>query len=237
MLASLVIFMPAFSAMKSAIPLFNPFSWDGVWISTDQAIFGTDAWRFFQPLLGFPIVTSALSLAYVLWFFLIYAGSVYFCFLARDRELRARYFVAYFALWMVCGVCLAVLFSSVGPCFVGPLLGDHRFDEQMTYLRAVPEASLDLVLAADVFIYFHELMQVGPPAARALKAGGLIAFSVETHDGDGVILRDTLRYAHSEPHVREAMAAGGLELLMVEQAWARREKGDEVPGLVVVARR
>lgn len=109
--------------------------------------------------------------------------------------------------------------------------------EAMTYLRAVPEASLDLVLAADVFIYFHELMQVGPPAARALKTGGLIAFSVETHDGDGVILRDTLRYAHSEPHVREAMAAGGLELLVVEQAWARREKGDEVPGLVVVARR
>ena len=34
-----------------------------------------------------------------------------------------------------------------------------------------------------------------------------------------------------------AMAAGGLELLVVEQAWARREKGDEVPGLVVVARR
>ncbi|KQY98249.1 hypothetical protein ASD45_20070 [Pseudolabrys sp. Root1462] len=109
--------------------------------------------------------------------------------------------------------------------------------EAMTYLRAVPDASLDLVLAADVFIYFHELMQVGPPAARALKSGGLIAFSVETHDGDGVILRNTLRYAHSEPHVREAMAAGGLELLVVEQAWARREKGDEVPGLVVVARR
>ncbi|MBS0534202.1 MAG: methyltransferase domain-containing protein [Proteobacteria bacterium] len=109
--------------------------------------------------------------------------------------------------------------------------------EAMTYLRALPEASLDLIVAADVFIYFHELLQVGAPAARALKPGGLLVFSVETHDGDGVILRDTLRYAHAPAHVREAMTAGGLELVMMEQAWARREKGNEVPGLVVVARR
>lgn len=108
--------------------------------------------------------------------------------------------------------------------------------EAMTYLRAAPEASLDLIIAADVFIYFHELMQVGAPAARALKPQGLFAFSVETHDGDGVILRDTLRYAHAPAHVREAMAAGGLALVTMEQAWARREKGDEVPGLVVVAK-
>lgn len=109
--------------------------------------------------------------------------------------------------------------------------------EAMTYLRAAPAASLDLIIAADVFIYFHELMQIGVPAARALKPGGLIAFSVETHDSDGVILRDTLRYAHSEGHVREAVTGGGLEVLCLERAWARREKGDEVPGLVVVARR
>src|SRR5690606_1806437 len=90
--------------------------------------------------------------------------------------------------------------------------------EAMTYLRGVRAASFDLIIAADVFIYFHELMQIGAPAARALKPGGFIAFSVETHDGDGVILRDTLRYAHSEAHVREAVDAGGLELLICERA-------------------
>ncbi|MFA6266694.1 MAG: methyltransferase domain-containing protein [Pseudolabrys sp.] len=108
--------------------------------------------------------------------------------------------------------------------------------EAMTFLGAVPEASLDLILAADVFIYFHELIQIGAPAARALKPGGVLAFSVETHDSDGVILRDTLRYAHSESHVRQAIAAGGLELRALQTAWARHEKGAEVPGLVVVAR-
>jgi hypothetical protein len=151
-LASLVVFMPAFSAIKSAIPLFNPFGWDGMWIAADQAIFGTDAWRFFQPLLGFPIVTSALSVAYVLWFFLIYSGSVYFCFLARDRELRARYFITYFAVWTACGVFLAILLSSVGPCFVGPLRGDQRLDEQIANLRAPNEQYTVLVLKAEDFL-------------------------------------------------------------------------------------
>lgn len=108
--------------------------------------------------------------------------------------------------------------------------------EAMTYLRSARPASFDLILAADVFIYFHELMQIGAPVARVLRPGGHVAFSVETHDGEGVILRDTLRYAHSEKHVREAVAGGGLELLVCERASTRTEKGVPVPGLVVVAR-
>jgi predicted TPR repeat methyltransferase len=107
--------------------------------------------------------------------------------------------------------------------------------EAMTYLGSARLRSFDLILAADVFIYFHELMQIGAPVARALKPGGYIAFSVETHDGDGVILRDTLRYAHSDSHVREAVVGGGLELLICERASTRTEKGVPVPGLVVVA--
>lgn len=109
--------------------------------------------------------------------------------------------------------------------------------EAVTYLRGAAEAAYDLVVAADVFIYFHELMQIGAPVARVLKPGGFLAFSVETHDGDGVILRDTLRYAHAEAHVREAVAGGGLELLVCERASTRTEKGIPVPGLVVVAKK
>lgn len=109
--------------------------------------------------------------------------------------------------------------------------------EAMTFLRGTAAVSLDLILAADVFIYFHELMQIGAPVARALRPGGILAFSVETHDGDGVILRDTLRYAHAEAHVRAAVAGGGLELLICERASTRTEKGLPVPGLVVVAKK
>src|SRR3569623_1403973 len=111
--------------------------------------------------------------------------------------------------------------------------------ECMTFLReeAVAGARHDLILAADVFIYFHELMQVPRFAVPVMAPDALIAFSVETHEGDGVILRDTLRYAHGEAHVRHALERGGLDIVLLESAPARNEKGEPVPGLVVVARK
>jgi predicted TPR repeat methyltransferase len=111
--------------------------------------------------------------------------------------------------------------------------------EAMTYLRAEAErgAAYDLIIAADALIYFHELRQVPPVAAKVLKPGGVLAFTVETHEGDGVILRDTLRYAHGAPHVRGALSLGGLEPVSLDSASARTEKGVPVPGLVVVARK
>jgi predicted TPR repeat methyltransferase len=110
--------------------------------------------------------------------------------------------------------------------------------ECMTFLReeAVAGARYDLILAADVFIYFHELAQVPRFALPVMAPGGLIAFSVETHDGDDVLLRDTLRYAHGEAHVRHAIDTGGLELVRLDRVSSRSEKGLPVPGLVVVAR-
>jgi hypothetical protein len=139
MLIAVIVLMPAFSATKSAIPLFNPYSWDPTWIAADQAIHGMDAWQLLQPAFGFPIVTSLLSVAYHAWLFLVYAGTVYFCFFAKDRELRAQYFIGYFAIWTVLGAGLAIALASVGPCFVAPLFGDHRFDGHMAYLRAANE--------------------------------------------------------------------------------------------------
>jgi predicted TPR repeat methyltransferase len=59
---------------------------------------------------------------------------------------------------------------------------------------------------------------------------------VETHDGDGVLLRETLRYAHGEAHVRRSMAAAGLEPVSLDFASTRTEKGVPVPGLIVLAK-
>lgn len=146
MLLALVVYMPVFSAMKSAIPLFNTYAWDPALIAADRAIHGTDAWRVLQPALGHPLITSALSVAYHAWITLVYAGGVYFCFVHRDREVRARYFIGFFAIWTVIGIALATGLASVGPCFVGPLFGDHSFDPQMAYLRAANEHYRVMVL-------------------------------------------------------------------------------------------
>ena len=96
-------------------------------------------------------------------------------------------------------------------------------------------ARYHLILAADVFMYLEDLAPVLKAAAQVLAPKGLLAFSVETHDGDGVILRETLRYAHGSAHVRAALAAAGLKAVSLDSASTRTEKGVPVPGLIVVA--
>jgi hypothetical protein len=156
MLFALALFMPAFSAMKSAIPLFQSFSWDPVWIAVDRSIHGADPWRILQPLLGYPAVTALLAAAYHLWILLIYAGGIYFCFFQKNAELRTRYFIGFFAIWTIIGVAMATGFASVGPCFVGPLLDDPHFNEQMAYLRAANEHFPIMVLdIQDQLVAWH----------------------------------------------------------------------------------
>jgi predicted TPR repeat methyltransferase len=95
----------------------------------------------------------------------------------------------------------------------------------------------DLAVAADVFVYFVDLTPILAATARVIEAGGILAFTVETHEGDGVILRDTLRFAHSEAHVRAALDEAGLSVLSLQKVSTRTEKKIPVPGLLVVARR
>ena len=97
------------------------------------------------------------------------------------------------------------------------------------------KARYHLVLAADVFMYLEDLAPVLAPVAQVLVSPGQLAFSVETHEGDGVILRETLRYAHGKAHVQAALTAAGLKPISLDFASTRTEKGVPVPGLIVVA--
>jgi predicted TPR repeat methyltransferase len=102
-------------------------------------------------------------------------------------------------------------------------------------LRGKPDASADLILAADAMVYVADLAPVLSEATRVLAVGGLLAFTVETHDGDGVRIGHGLRYAHGEAYVRARVEAAGLELAQCEDLSARNEDHVPVPGLVVVA--
>lgn len=98
-------------------------------------------------------------------------------------------------------------------------------------------AQYDLVTAADVFVYLPDLTPIVTGAARRLARAGLLAFTVETHAGAGVVLGEHLRYAHGEAHARAALAAAGLTLLLLAAASTRNEGAVPVPGLIVLARR
>ncbi len=147
MLAVAIILLPFFSKMKSAIPLFNDYTWDNTFVEWDRAIFfGYDAWEVIQPVLGFPVVTAFLAFLYHVWILLLYPGVLFFAFGKMGSDLRRQFFLTYVLSWSVIGGAMATWLASVGPVFVGPLLGDTRFDEQMAYLRAANEQIPILVL-------------------------------------------------------------------------------------------
>lgn len=117
------------------------------------------------------------------------------------------------------------------------LYAELEVADMLQGLRARADASANLILAADAMVYVADIAPILKEAARVLASGGLITFTTETHDGDGVILGEGLRYAHAAAHVRAAVEAAGLKLSLLEDRSARNEDNTPVPGLVAVAAR
>lgn len=105
------------------------------------------------------------------------------------------------------------------------------------FLASRPDASADLVVAADVFVHLGDLAPAFWQSARVLKPGGLIAFTVQSHDGEGVAIGQDRRFAHGEDWLREQLGTAGLRAVLVEAYSARQEGGAAVPGLLVLAER
>jgi predicted TPR repeat methyltransferase len=115
------------------------------------------------------------------------------------------------------------------------LYAELEVGDMLEGLQVRPESSADLVLAADAMVYVPDLVPVLTEIYRVLAVGGLLAFTLERHAGDGVIIGEGLRYAHGTNHVRTALAAAGLTLSQCEEQSFRNENNMPVPGLVVVA--
>ena len=92
----------------------------------------------------------------------------------------------------------------------------------------------DLILAGDVFVYVGDLSGVFPAAARALRDAGLLAFSLERHDGEGYVLRPTARFVHSLAYIRDLSRKHGFTEISTQEIAVRREGLRDVPGWLVV---
>ena len=110
-------------------------------------------------------------------------------------------------------------------------------DDMVQALRRKPDASAELILAADAMVYVSDLVPVLGEVKRVLTVGGLVAFTLETHGSEGVVIGEGLRYAHGAEYVRKAVSGAGLKLLSLEEASPRTEDDQPVRGLVVVASR
>lgn len=100
-----------------------------------------------------------------------------------------------------------------------------------------PARHWDLITAADVFAYIGALEQIVSWVALALAPGGTFAFSTEVQDGPApLVLRESRRYAHSEPYLRGLLAQAGL-VAQITRAPLRMDRGTMIEGFMVLARR
>jgi predicted TPR repeat methyltransferase len=154
------------------------------------------------------------------------------------------------AIDLGCGTGLAAAaFARVVDHFIGVDLSPRMIErarasglyaeldvaDMLRGLRSKGDARADLILAADAMVYVADLAPVLKEAARVLAPGGLLAFTTETHDSEGVVIGQGLRYAHAAASVRAVVESAGLTLALLEDRSARNEDGAPVPGLVAVA--
>ena len=111
-------------------------------------------------------------------------------------------------------------------------------EELVTFLKGRVDA-FDLAVASDVLNYFGDLGEVLDAASRALRGGGLMAFTLEKHDRDdaGYVLDRTRRYAHSIGYLRSLLTPANLSEVSATEGVLRTEGGKDVAGWVVVLRR
>jgi PAP2 superfamily len=138
----LPIFMSAFTSFKSMVPIIHPFCWDATLAKWDAAVHGgVQPWRLLQPVLGHPLVTSAISVLYALWFLTMF-GVLYWQILTlHDPQTRQQFLLTYMLCWMLIGTLAAIIFSSAGPCYYGRLVqGTDIYKPLMQYLRSANES-------------------------------------------------------------------------------------------------
>jgi predicted TPR repeat methyltransferase len=108
--------------------------------------------------------------------------------------------------------------------------------ELLSALAGEIAASYDVILAADVFVYFGRLENVFMQAKRLLRAGGRFAFSIEALavDDEEFRLNPSARFAHSLRYVERLAAGAGLALAATQPAQLRLEHGAPVDGVLVL---
>jgi predicted TPR repeat methyltransferase len=105
--------------------------------------------------------------------------------------------------------------------------------EAAAFLTRSASGAYDCILAADALCYFGDLRPIVQACKRALAAGGVFSFSIESFAAEGFRLGKTVRFTHSPAYLDATAREVGLRPLLMRAASSRQEAGDAVPGLVV----
>ena len=114
---------------------------------------------------------------------------------------------------------------------------DHLIEGDIVQVLAGQDASFDLVVAADVFVYIGDLEAVLASAGRVLRPGGWLAFSVESLSEGEYRLQPTGRYAHAPAYIEALARRHGFERVAQQAVTLRVEQGRPVAGQLQLWRR
>ncbi len=93
----------------------------------------------------------------------------------------------------------------------------------------------DLITAADVLMYLGNLQGVLAIVRRLAADVAIFAFSVEdAQQPAGYVLRDSLRFAHSESYVTEILADHGFIVRALARSVIRMDGGKPVHGILFI---
>ncbi len=173
----LPLFVSAFTSLKASIGTINPYALDHVFMEADRFLHGgVSAWRILHPVLGYPIVTATISFLYEAWF-PIMAVTVLAVTLWTERPaLRNQFLIAFILTWAILGTFAALILSSGGPSFYGPLFPyrENPFEPLMAYLQQADQ--LYNVRALDMQGLLWEQFEAGD-----LRPGGGISATPSMH--------------------------------------------------------
>jgi len=107
---------------------------------------------------------------------------------------------------------------------------DRLIEGDIVQVLAGQDASFDLVVAADVFVYIGDLEAVVASAGQVLRPGGWLAFSVETLSEGEYRLQPTGRYAHAPAYIEALAQRHGFARVAEQAVTLRVEQGRPVAG-------
>lgn len=117
---------------------------------------------------------------------------------------------------------------------------DHLVKAELGEYLTNQVQAFELVVIADVLIYFGALDGVFAAARAALEHEGLLVFTIETRVADSqappFVIRPSGRYAHAPQYVESALVKHGFQVLSSTPVVLREEFTVPVAGLVISAR-
>lgn len=129
-LLGFAVFLSNIMSIKTTIPEFVPFYFDGTAMAIDRALFfGRDGWQVLAPLYEFKGIIRLIDILYSVIWAVILGGSWFYCCTSKamDGVRRYQFCLALIILFVIGGNFLATVFSSVGPVYYAHFFGGQDY--------------------------------------------------------------------------------------------------------------